>query len=338
MIIDFSTQYLPTPKTEFEKQVLSYLTTWFDDSATVKVQTSGSTGTPKVFDVEKKRMRHSAKKTNDILGLKNGDSAMLCLPVDYISGKMMVVRAIERNLKLVVKTPSINPLIDLNEKITFCAMSPLQVENALDKIHLIKIIIIGGAAVSETLKNKIRKQLNSQIEPTRLYETYGMSETLSHIALKEIYPTQVKYFSVLDDIEISIDERGCLQIFAPKLNPELIITNDLVEVKNRKSFKFLGRIDHVINSAGLKIYPEQLESLVKQEIDNELVFLGIADEVLGQKLVLLIEGEENESITKRLDHISYPIKNHQPKEIIFIKNFPRIPNGKVNRKELLHLL
>ena len=338
MIIDFSTQHLPTPKTEFEKQVLSYLTTWFDDSATVKVQTSGSTGTPKVFDVEKKRMRHSAKKTNDILGLKNGDSAMLCLPVDYISGKMMVVRAIERNLKLVVKTPSINPLIDLNEKITFCAMSPLQVENALDKIHLIKIIIIGGAAVSATLKNKIRKQLNSQIEPTRLYETYGMSETLSHIALKEIYPTQVKYFSVLDDIEISIDERGCLQIFAPKLNPELIITNDLVEVKNRKSFKFLGRIDHVINSAGLKIYPEQLESLVKQEIDNELVFLGIADEVLGQKLVLLIEGEENESITKRLDHISYPIKNHQPKEIIFIKNFPRIPNGKVNRKELLHLL
>ena len=338
MIIDFSTQYLPTPKTEFEKQVLSYLTTWFDDSATVKVQTSGSTGTPKVFDVEKKRMRHSAKKTNDILGLKNGDSAMLCLPVDYISGKMMVVRAIERNLKLVVKTPSINPLIDLNEKITFCAMSPLQVENALDKIHLIKIIIIGGAAVSATLKNKIRKQLNSQIEPTRLYETYGMSETLSHIALKEIYPTQVKYFSVLDDIEISIDERGCLQIFAPKLNPELIITNDLVEVKNRKSFKFLGRIDHVINSAGLKIYPEQLESLVKQEIDNELVFLGIADEVLGQKLVLLIEGEENESITKRLDHISYPTKNHQPKEIIFIKNFPRIPNGKVNRKELLHLL
>ena len=338
MIIDFSTQYLPTPKTEFEKQVLSYLTTWFDDSATVKVQTSGSTGTPKVFDVEKKRMRHSAKKTNDILGLKNGDSAILCLPVDYISGKMMVVRAIERNLKLVVKTPSINPLIDLNEKITFCAMSPLQVENALDKIHLIKIIIIGGAAVSATLKNKIRKQLNSQIEPTRLYETYGMSETLSHIALKEIYPTQVKYFSVLDDIEISIDERGCLQIFAPKLNPELIITNDLVEVKNRKSFKFLGRIDHVINSAGLKIYPEQLESLVKQEIDNELVFLGIADEVLGQKLVLLIEGEENESITKRLDHISYPTKNHQPKEIIFIKNFPRIPNGKVNRKELLHLL
>ena len=338
MIIDFSTQHLPTPKTEFEKQVLSYLTTWFDDSATVKVQTSGSTGTPKVFDVEKKRMRHSAKKTNDILGLKSGDSAMLCLPVDYISGKMMVVRAIERNLKLVVKTPSINPLIDLNEKITFCAMSPLQVENALDKIHLIKIIIIGGAAVSETLKNKIRKQLNSQIEPTRLYETYGMSETLSHIALKEIYPTQVKYFSVLDDIEISIDERGCLQIFAPKLNPELIITNDLVEVKNRKSFKFLGRIDHVINSAGLKIYPEQLESLVKQEIDNELVFLGIADEVLGQKLVLLIEGEENESITKRLDHISYPTKNHQPKEIIFIKNFPRIPNGKVNRKELLHLL
>ena len=139
---------------------------------------------------------------------------------------------------------------------------------------------------------------------------------------------------MLDDVEISLDERGCLQISAPKLNSELLSTNDLIEIKNDKEFKFLGRIDNVINSAGLKIYPEQLESLVKKEIANEVVFLGIQDDLLGQKLILVIEGEENENINQQLLKINYPSKNHAPKETIFITIFPRIPNGKVNRKEL----
>ncbi|WHF51042.1 AMP-binding protein [Chryseobacterium gotjawalense] len=338
MNIDFSTNKIPSPTTDFDQRVISFIKDWFDDSETVKVQTSGSTGTPKIFEIEKERMWHSAKMTCDILGLKTGDSALLCLPVEYISGKMMVVRAIERKLNLVIKTPSINPISDLNEEIDFCAMSPLQVENSLEKLHLIKNLIIGGAAVSETLKDKIRQSLKSQISKSKVYETYGMSETLSHIALKEIYPNTEEYFKTLNDIEISLDRRGCLQISAPQLNPETLITNDLVDIKNGKEFKFLGRIDNVINSAGLKIYPEQLESLVKKEMDNELVFLGIADELLGQKLVLIIEGQENSDHVQRLKKIDYPSKNHQPKEIVFIAKFPRIPNGKVDRKELTEIV
>lgn len=340
MKIDFSTQNLPHPETAFEKQVIIFIREWFNNSTTVKVQTSGSTGTPKVFEIEKERMRHSANKTCDILGLKKGDSALLCLPLEYISGKMMVVRAIERKLNLIIKIPSINPLIDLNETIDFCAMSPLQVENSLDKIHLIKNIIIGGAAVSETLKTKISEILNnskSTLE-NHIFETYGMSETLSHIALKQIYAIAEDYFQVLNGVEISLDERGCLQIFAPKLNPETLLTNDLVEIKNNKEFRFLGRIDNVINSAGLKIYPEQLEILVKKGIPNEVVFLGITDELLGQKLVLIIEGQKNPNITQRLDKIIYPSKNHHPKEIIFFGKFPRIPNGKIDRKELIEMV
>ena len=159
MNIDFSKD-LPIkslfPQTEFEEKVISFLKEWYSDSKTVSVQTSGSTGTPKIFEIEKERMLHSAKMTCDILRLQKGDSALLCLPIEYISGKMMVVRAIERSLKLVIKTPSSTPLSDLNEEIDFCAMSPLQVENSLDQINFIKNIIIGGAAVSENLKKKIK--------------------------------------------------------------------------------------------------------------------------------------------------------------------------------------
>ena len=337
MNIDFSKD-LPIkslfPQTEFEEKVISFLKEWYSDSKTVSVQTSGSTGTPKIFEIEKERMLHSAKMTCDILHLQKGNSALLCLPIEYISGKMMVVRAIERSLKLVIKTPTSTPLSGLNEEIDFCAMSPLQVENSLDQIHFIKNIIIGGAAVSENLKKKITQTLKHSITQTLVYETYGMSETLSHIALKEIFPVSEAYFKVLGNVEISLDERKCLQIFAPKLNPERLQTNDLVELKNEREFRFLGRIDHVINSAGLKIYPEELESLVKKEISNELIFLGIKDERFGQKLILVIEGAKTEMLENKLSTIIYPSKNHHPKEILFLEKFPRIPNGKIDRRKL----
>lgn len=325
-------------QTEFEEKVISFLVEWFSESKTVSVQTSGSTGTPKIFEIEKDKMRHSAKMTCDILNLKKGDSALLCLPVEYISGKMMIVRALERKLNLFVKTPSTKPLDDFFEKIDFCAMSPLQVENSLAKIHLIKNLIIGGASVSETLKSKISQNLKNSETQSQIFETYGMSETLSHIALKQIFPVPEDYFKVLDNIEISLDERKCLQIFAPQLNPDILKTNDLVELKNEKEFRFLGRIDNVINSAGLKIYPEQLEALVKKEIPNDVFFVGISDEKFGQKLVLVIEGEESKIVTEQLASIIYPTKNHHPKQIIFVEKLPRIPNGKINRQELLNLI
>lgn len=348
MTIDFSKDLNLNslfPQTAFEEKVISFLSEWLSDSKTVQVQTSGSTGTPKLFDIEKDRMLSSAEMTCDILNLKKGDSALICLPVEYISGKMMVVRAIERGLKLVVKTPSSTPLADLEEEIDFCAMSPLQAENSWEKIHLIKNLIIGGAAVSESLKQKITGALafktTDNRQPTtdhHIYETYGMSETLSHVALKQIYPDAEDYFKVLENVEISLDERKCLQIFAPPLNPELLKTNDLVELLNAKEFKFLGRIDNVINSAGLKIYPEELENLVKKEISPDVVFLGIADEFYGEKLVAAIEGKEEIEIEEKILTLNFPTKNHRPKEVIFVENFPRIPNGKIDRRKLLHLI
>jgi O-succinylbenzoic acid--CoA ligase len=218
-------------------------------------------------------------------------------------------------------------------------MTPLQVENSLDKLHLIKNLIIGGAAVSESLKTKITQTLQFSNSPTRIFETYGMSETLSHIALKQIFPLAEDYFTVFENVTISKDERGCLKIFAPNLNAEVLQTNDLVDIRpDNKQFRFLGRIDNVINSGGAKIFPEQLESLVKKKIPNEVVFLGLNDESLGQKLILVIEGEETKDLIGKISAMPFEKNFHKPKEIIFIEKIPRTPNGKINRIELTKII
>jgi len=331
------------PENEFEEKVISFLQDWFSDFETVSVQTSGSTGIPKVFEIQKKRMLNSAKMTCDFLGLKEGDTALLCLPVQYISGKMMLVRAIERKLKVIISVPSSAP--EISENVEFCAMTPLQVQNSLDKIHFIKNLIIGGAAVSEKLKNEISTTLQFSNSPTRIFETYGMSETLSHIALKQISPIQEDYFTIFNDVEISVDERNCLKIFAPKLNPEILQTNDIVELMHfdsaqgdKKHFKFLGRFDNVINSGGVKIFAEELESLVKKYVTQDLVFIGKPDETLGEKLVLVVEGEKDENLKSEILNLKFENKFHIPKEILFLEKFPRAENGKILRKEILKFL
>ena len=340
MLIDLS-KPLPNhglSSNEFETKVLDFIKEWFSESETVKIQSSGSTGIPKIFEVEKSKMLNSAEMTCDFLDLKEGNVALICLPIEYISGKMMVVRSIMRKLKLKITEPSTNPLQNINEQIDFCAMTPLQLENSLNKIHFIKNLIIGGASVSETLKEKIFKTLKKSDAQSKIFETYGMSETLSHIALKQISPNQEDWFTVFDGVEISSDERDCLKIFAPKLNSEVLQTNDLVEIKNENQFRFLGRLDNVINSGGAKIFPEELEKLVKQTIPNEVIFLGIDDEKLGQKLIIIIEGVESEAINLLLSTINYKKSFHKPKGIIFVEQIPRTPNGKVNRPELKKLI
>ncbi|PJJ68051.1 AMP-binding protein [Chryseobacterium geocarposphaerae] len=340
MLIDFNNLNINqlSFETEFEIKIKSFLEEWFSDSETVKVQTSGSTGVPKIFDIEKKKMINSAEMTCNFLELEEGNTALICLPVEYISGKMMVVRSVIRKLKLIIVDPSTRPIEDLNEEIDFCAMTPLQVENSLGKLHLIKNLIIGGAAVSESLKKKIYQTLRLSNSSTKIFETYGMSETLSHVGLKQIAPNAEDFFTAFENVEISKDERGCLKIFAPKVNAEVLQTNDLVEIKDKNQFRFLGRMDNVINSGGAKIFPEQLEALIKKEIPNEAIFLGIADESLGQKLILIIEGKKSANLLEKISGISFEKNFHKPKEIIFIENIPRTPNGKVNRIELKNML
>ncbi|QFG54438.1 AMP-binding protein [Chryseobacterium sp.] len=344
MTVDFNTFNMNNlnPESDFEKKVVSFIRDWQSPSETVKVQTSGSTGVPKVLEVEKIRMRWSAQMTCGFLGLKQGDSALICLPVEYISGKMMVVRALEAELKLHVVNPSSKPLQDWNEPVDFCAMSPLQVENSLDKLHLIKNLIIGGAQVSELLRRKISSSLPDS-EYTRIFETYGMSETLSHIALKQIFPKAAEYFTVIEGVTVSQNSRGCLIINAPQLNPTLLQTNDVIELLGENQFKFIGRADSIINSGGLKIQPEQVEGIIKKYVDSEAVVTGVSDDLLGQRLVLAFEGREtvelHSGLVKAYDEIRAALsKNHVPREIRFISSFPRLPNGKTDRRSIKNLM
>ncbi|WP_312323327.1 AMP-binding protein [Soonwooa sp.] len=334
MLIDCSDIQLDIvkPKNDFETKVFEFFQECLSDKLTTSIKSSGSTGIPKLIEVEKSRMFASAKMTCDFLGLKKGNSAALCLPIEYISGKMMVIRAIERQLILNVLEPKSDALANLETEVDFCAMTPLQVEHSLDKLHLIKKLIIGGAAVSESLKKKIYDSLKTSNQ--EIFETYGMSETLSHVALRKIYPITEDYFTCFEGVNISISPSGCLIINAPNISNDLIVTNDLVEIIGENQFRFLGRIDNVINSGGAKIFPEEVEALIKKETPYEVVVTAILDDVLGEKMIAVVEAPPSEDLKIKISNINYRRKLDRPKDVIFIENIPRTPNGKVNRIDL----
>lgn len=340
MIIDFQnlnvSQLLPA--TQFDERVLEFLKLWSSESAVIEVQTSGSTGKPKKLLVSKDQMKSSAKMTGTFLNLRAGQSALLCLPVDFISGMMMIVRAAQQKMILYTAKPSSNPLEKIDSNFDFCAMTPLQVENALSKIHFIKNLIIGGAATSQQLCDKIKQHLAAFDNGNRVYETYGMTETLSHIALKNIYPFEDDYFNLLPNVEIRTDDRGCLQIYAPKITDGWINTNDVVELSGDKKFRFLGRADHVINSGGAKIHPEEIEKILRKYVDHELVVIGMKDEILGERLTLVIEGDDKLQIRECVEGARFDKSYHKPKEIVFVNQIPRTPNGKIARIDTLNML
>ena len=344
LVVDFNSFNINhlTITSDFEKKVIFFCEDWSSTSKTLSVQTSGSTGTPKKMEIEKSKMAFSANATCDFLQLKEKCTALLVLPIDYIAGKMMVVRAMEKKMKLHVVSPSLNPLSQLTVPIDFCALTPLQVENSLDKLYLIKNLIIGGAAVSENLKIKIQNTL-SQHSENRVFETFGMTETLSHIALKEISPKNEDFFTAFDGIYLSKDHRDCLTIIAPNLCNDILQTNDVVEFVSENQFKFLGRADFIINSGGAKIHPEDLEKKLKTILEIELVFIGLKDDYLGEKLVLVLEkstvnSEEQQIFIDAVVQFPFEKSFHQPKEIFFVEKLPRTENGKINRNALKQLI
>src|SRR5690606_22523021 len=273
-------------------------------------------------------MKLSAKLTAEFFGLEKGNSAMLCLPVNFIAGKMMLVRAMETGLKLFCTKPKstlrLRSATDI-QKFDFVPMTPMQVENSFDELNKIKTLLIGGAPLNFELKSKLKNL------PIRVFESYGMTETITHIALKEISKDE---FTVLPQMKIRKDERNCLVIQTPYFDEE-IITNDVVELKNENEVKWLGRFDNVINSSGIKLFPEQIEEKLKPFIENEFIITSIPDKILGEKLILIIE---NDSAT----NFQIPSSNLHPyeipKEIYFTGKFPRTESGKIKRNEILKLI
>lgn len=346
-----------------------FLSEWNNDSDRVLVHTSGSTGKPKPMMVEKKRMLNSARITCDFLGLKPGDSALLCMSLDYIAGKMVVVRSIERHLHLISVSPSGHPLKDINLKdangkdvngeITFAAMVPMQVYNTLqvpeerERLTHIRHLIIGGGAIDASLE----KELRSLPGNIAIWSTYGMTETLSHIALRRINGAEAsEWYQPFDSVKISQTDEGCLVIDAPQVCAETLVTNDIVEIEpyiynkvekhdkvEKLRFRIKGRKDNVICSGGIKIQIEEVEALLKPHLEKPFMIAKKKDEKFGEIAVLLTEDEDLkkvEATIRRLlsDEKSSDHKSHKywiPREFRYVEHLPLTETGKPKRSILL---
>ncbi|WP_298503346.1 AMP-binding protein [uncultured Maribacter sp.] len=325
--------YLIKEGVTFEKEIGEFLQQWINATETVVVQTSGSTGVPKSIELQKKHMVNSARATGAFFHLKPKDSALLCMSVSYIAGKMMLVRAMVLGLHLTAISAKSNPLEGISRAFDFSAMVPMQLQNSLDKIKSIKTVIIGGAPMSLTLIEKIKDI------KTRVFETYGMTETITHIALKKISKNSENTFIALPEVILSKDNRGCLVINAPQISNIPVVTNDLVELLSETEFTWLGRYDSIINSGGVKLIPEQIEEKLSSIIKNRFFVAGIPDEILGQKLVLLIEGEiDTLEVVGKIKQLPNIGKYQIPKEAHSVPCFVYTPNGKINRKATLESL
>ena len=328
-----------------------FLSEWNNDSDRVLVHTSGSTGKPKPMLVEKKRMLNSARITCDFLGLKPGDSALLCMSLDYIAGKMVVVRSIERHLHLISVPPSGHPLKDVDEEITFAAMVPMQVYNTLqvpeerERLSRIRHLIIGGGAIDAALE----QELQSLPGDIAIWSTYGMTETLSHIALRRINGDEPsEWYQPFDSVHISQTEEGCLVIDAPQVCAETLVTNDIVEIEpyiynkvEKLRFRIKGRKDNVICSGGIKIQIEEVETLLKPHLEKPFMLAKKKDGKFGEIAVLLSEDEDIkrvEATVRRLlsdesekssDHKKY--KYWIPKEFRYVEHLPLTETGKPKR-------
>ncbi|MFT4566838.1 MAG: O-succinylbenzoic acid--CoA ligase [Saprospiraceae bacterium] len=310
---------------------------WESSDTDVIVRTSGSTGAPKLISLSKKSMRASALKTIDYFELEKGMNFHLSMPAAYIAGKMMVVRAIVGGMNLLCVPPSSTPFRDLTSTVDFAALTPFQVQSTINdtksNFFLIKKLIIGGAPVLPYL----RKQLEGL--RTLCYMTYGMTETITHIAVQGLNGIDASdYFEVIKGVNIS-EEDDNLIIEADYLSNFKIVTNDKVEIVDSNRFKWIGRSDFVINSGGIKLHPETIEGKLSDFINDPYVILSQVHETLGQCAILLIAGSRySDQVLERLNsNMKIALDRYEiPKKTYFVKELKTTSTGKVKRDVKLY--
>lgn len=314
-----------------------FLSEWESASPTLVVHTSGSTGKPKPMTVEKRRMEASARITCDFLGLQPGDTALLCMPLDFIAGKMVVVRSIVRRLKLVCVKPSGHPLQGITEAPVFAAMVPMQVYNSMQVpeelrvLRQIRHLIIGGGAVSDDMAKLLREF------PNAVWSTYGMTETLSHIALRRLSgPEASSWYTPFASVSVSTNAEGCLVIDAPEVCAQPLVTNDIVEIdSDGRRFRIRGRRDNVICSGGIKLQIEEMEEKLRQHTDVEFAITKLPHPKFGETVVLLAVTDDMEAMrTLCQDHLS---RYEQPHAYISVPAIPLTATGKPARAEMMHI-
>lgn len=318
---------------QWKKDIVNFLIDWFSDKETMQVTTSGSTGKPKSIALKKKYMEASARATLDFFKLKPNDRAMLCLPEKFIAGKMMLVRAVIGKLDLYCIEPTSKPISDLPQ-INFAAMTPAQMavllesEKGIGFLNNIQKLIVGGSFIPSDLE-KSMQQLQSAI-----WHTYGMTETITHIALRKVNGEGAsEWFRPLPGVELQLEDNDCLQIDAPKIGVHSLLTNDRAEISN-KGFRILGRIDHVVNSGGIKLFPESIEKKIETYLDTPFFLCGVDHEQFGQVLGMVLQ----KSVSFRCKEDILTILETKltgleiPKHIKFVEEIEYSPNGKIVRK------
>lgn len=317
----------------FQASLADFLAEWFDDNTTVQVHTSGSTGTPKPLRVEKQRMMQSAMLTVGFLGLKQGDTALLCMPLKYIAGKMVVVRSLVANLNLLPVTPCGHPLAQINAAPKFAAMIPMQVYNSLqvsaekECLQQVRHLIIGGGAIDSTLATELASF------PHAVWSTYGMTETLSHIALRRLNgPDASDWYTPFQGVKVSLSSESTLTIEAPDVCAEKLTTNDICEFNAQGQFHILGRKDNTINTGGVKVQIEQVEDALKTALPAPFMVTAVPDPKFGERIVLLLESEENTDVSPSLAQVYDQLPAYwRPKQTFVVRHLPQTETGKPDR-------
>lgn len=346
---DLETSDWPEDLTPYQVNILQFCLEWQDGADKFTFQTSGSTGVPKPISLTRNQLEMSAKMTLKALGIQKDDKALVNIHTGFIGGKMMLVRGLVGDLQLYVCEPSSSPwhFIPKDLIIDFYSFVPFQLATilekspeSLEKLNIAKAIILGGAPVSPKLENLL------QSIQSPVFHTYGMTETISHIALRRLNgPNKQEYFECLEGITVSIDPRDCLVINSPLLEGKLV-TNDQVEIIDNKKFIWLGRADNVINSGGLKFQLEKVESSAEIALFGlrehyRSIAIGLPDEKLGERLELVIESVpfSEEKRDKLMKVLSEALEKYElPKAIHFIEHFPETGSGKIDRKKIIGLV
>lgn len=314
-------------------ELASFLGEWFDGQDTLTVHTSGSTGAPKELHVEKRRMMNSAGMTLSFLGLDKNDSALLCMPLRYIAGKMLVVRSLVGGLNLIPVPPTGHPLKGLEEAPAFAAMIPMQVYNSLQDeeeyrlLRDIKHLIIGGGAIDTKLAAALRNFQND------VWSTYGMTETLSHIALRKLNGREAtEWYTPFEGVSLSESEEGSLVINAPAVCAETLRTNDIVTFDTQGRFRILGRRDNTINTGGVKVQIEEVEALLKPRLPYPFLITSAPDEKFGEHIVLLVAHPDDDGLHTLLDEAYRVLPPYwRPKQVVSVGNIPLTETGKPDR-------
>ena len=314
-----------------------FVSDWLSDSPTLLVHTSGSTGKPKPMLVEKRRMEASARITCGFLGLRAGDTALLCMPLDFIAGKMVVVRSLVWGLQLVAVEPSGHPLKGLTESPTFAAMVPMQVYNSLKVeeerrlLRDIKHLIIGGGAVNSDMAEALRGF------PNAVWSTYGMTETLSHIALRRLSGAEAsEWYEPFDGVGVTTSADGCLVIDAPAVCAQPLVTNDIAEIApDGRRFRIRGRRDNVVCSGGLKLQIEEMEARLQPHLNVPYMISKRPDDKFGEAVVLLAVTDDMESVCEVCR--KHMPRYEQPRYFLAVSELPMTSTGKPARAEAMKI-